>query len=515
MGNMKNTINNANNTTNQTANDSAGRNANTDKNYSTNSTKSSSNPTKNHVDQWIEKVFKLSASLQLAVFVIIALGVISAVGTIYESMYDRVYAQKLIYHSVWMWAILSLLAINITAVLVDRWPWKKHHASFVLAHIGILFLLAGSVVTYFYGIDGSMVCDIGQNCRVVQVQEDEFNIFTSMDGQSYRPVHQEAVDFFHDNLKKNPKVINFIGNDIKIYDYIPFGLAQEKFVEAQEKTDTPAVQFLIEGVRANQTAWLFKDKAKLYDKFQMGPANFTLATEDYQRAGGNELIFKVKNDELHYEIYSESKQTPNTKGIWKRGDVISTGWMDFKVRVLNFYPQAAREITFLPQEKPSERTTPVIKVSYKGKDYEVGHNRPLRLFESDKVHVLSYGSRQYDIGFDMMVTDFRVGRYEGTRRAASYESTVKVQDESEPIIISMNEPMKKAGLTFYQSSFFEDPETGLPIQSIFSVNKDPGRFTKYFGSALIFLGIFMLFYFRDTYAEKYKSRFAQQNKKRV
>jgi hypothetical protein len=70
----------------------------------------------------------------------------------------------------------------------------------------------------------------------------------------------------------------------------------------------------------------------------------------------------------------------------------------------------------------------------------------------------------------------------------------------------MNEPMKKAGLTFYQSSFQED-EKGQPTHSVFSVNKDPGRFLKYLGSLLIFLGIFMLFYFKDIYSEKYKKRF--------
>lgn len=454
----------------------------------------------------IEKLFDFLASLQLAVFVILALGVISAVGTVYESLYDRVYAQKLVYHSFWMWAILGLLFINITAVLIDRWPWKKHHSSFIFAHIGIIFLLIGSVQTYYYGIDGSMAVDIGQKSRIVQLQEDELSVFSSLNGQDWKSIYQEPVDFFNSNLKRNPKVIDYMGKDIKIYEYIPFALAQQKYVEAAEVTDTPAIQFLIEGIRANQTSWLFKDKSKLFDNFQMGPASFTLATPDYQHTQGNELIFKVKDGQLHYEIYSEKRKEPNVQGVWKRGDVITTGWMDFKVRVLNFYPHANREVTFIPQDRPSAQTSAALKLSYNGKDYEVGHNRPLRIFESDRVHAISYGSRQYDIGFDLKVVDFKVGFNEGTRRAASYESTVEAEGEPKPILISMNEPMKKSGLTFYQSSYDTD-EMGRPTVSVFSVNKDPGRLLKYFGSALIFLGIFMLFYFKDIYAEKYKNRF--------
>ncbi len=449
------------------------------------------------------------ASIKLAVIVILSLGIISAIGTIYESMYDRVYAQKLVYHSVWMWMILGLLAVNITAVMIDRWPWKKHHISFILAHIGILLLLAGSVQTYVMGVDGSMVFEIGGNNRFVQLQEDELAIYTSMDGKDYRIIHQQKVDFFNSNLAKNPIKIKLLDHDLEIFDYIHFGYPEQKLIAAKEKTASPAVQFLIEGSRANQSSWLFKDKSKMFDNFQLGPASVTLAGSDYQRVDGNELIFKTINDELHFEVYSQGETKPNTKGVWKRGDVIQTGWMDFKVRVLNFYPHAEEKLTFKAQQYPSAQTTSALKIKYQDKIYDVGHNRPLKIFEADRVHVLSYGSIRYDIGFDMKVTDFRVGRYEGTQRAASYESTVEVIGEAQPIIISMNEPMKKAGLTFYQSSFQED-EQGRPTHSVFSVNKDPGRFLKYLGSLLIFLGIFMLFYFKDIYSDKYRKRFGNE-----
>jgi hypothetical protein len=458
------------------------------------------------LNKWIEIIFDFMASLKLAVITILSLGIISAVGTIFESKYDRVYAQKLVYHSIWMWMVLALLAVNITAVMFDRWPWKKHHISFIFAHIGILFLLAGSVVTYVSGVDGSMVFEIGGSNRFVQIQDDELVVYTSIDGNNYRVIHQESVDFFNRNFKKNPLKIKLKEGDVEVYDYVNFSLPQEKIIESKEKTDSIAVQFLIEGSRANQSSWLFKDKSKMFDNFQLGPASVTLAGPDYQRIDGNELVFKVKNNQLFYEVYSNGNSKPNTSGIWKRGDVINTGWMDFKVRVLNFYPDAVQQVLFVPQEYPSAQTTPSLKIRYKGKDYEVGHNRPLKVFESDRVHVLSYGSKRYDIGFDMKVVDFKVGRYEGTNRPATYESTVEVVGEEKPVVISMNEPMKRKGLTFYQSSFQEN-EKGQPTHSVFSVNKDPGRFLKYLGSALIFLGIFMLFYFKDIYAEKYKKRF--------
>ncbi|MCB0379326.1 MAG: cytochrome c biogenesis protein ResB, partial [Bdellovibrionales bacterium] len=103
------------------------------------------------------------------------------------------------------------------------------------------------------------------------------------------------------------------------------------------------------------------------------------------------------------------------------------------------------------------------------------------------------------LGFQLKLEDFRVGRYQGTRRAASYESDVSIVDKDAPegkITISMNEPLKYKGFTFYQSSFQED-EMGRPTVSILSVNRDPGRPWKYVGSLLLVFGIIHLFWFKS------------------
>jgi cytochrome c biogenesis protein ResB len=64
------------------------------------------------------------------------------------------------------------------------------------------------------------------------------------------------------------------------------------------------------------------------------------------------------------------------------------------------------------------------------------------------------------------------------------------------VVISMNEPLKYNGYTFYQSSFERDERTGKPAISILSVNYDPGRWIKYLGSMLMVLGSIILFYFK-------------------
>src|SRR5580704_4186179 len=96
------------------------------------------------------------ASLRLAVFVILSLAVVAAIGTITEAKFnDSDAAQQLVYRSPYMYGVLGLLCVNLIAVMIDRWPWQKRHMPFVFAHIGIITLLLGAFITQKQGIDGS------------------------------------------------------------------------------------------------------------------------------------------------------------------------------------------------------------------------------------------------------------------------------------------------------------------------------------------------------------------------
>src|SRR5690606_979145 len=141
-----------------------------------------------------------------------------------------------------------------------------------------------------------------------------------------------------------------------------------------------------------------------------------------------------------------------------------------------------------------------------------------RLFDDNMMYVMGYGNARLQLGFGIKLKDFRVGRYQGTMRAASYESVVEIPNDpaehrlsaaeqtgaTREVLISMNEPLKFRGLTFYQSSFEED-ESGVPTHSILSVNYDPGRWWKYLGSLLVVIGTASLFYRKARTAPVMKS----------
>lgn len=454
----------------------------------------------------------------MAVVIVLGLGIITAWGTLVEADYNAEIAAKTVYHSIWMYTFLGLLCVSLTAVMVDRWPWKKRHAPFVLAHIGILVLMFGSVLTRYTGIDGSMVFGIGETSKFVIVAEPEFTIYSSIDAQSYTRLYSSARDFYKNPPPPEGIEIPISGASFKVLDYIPFALRDQKVVQSENKGDAPAVRFQLQNANVNMTEWIL-GTGKMRDAIKdLGPAKIILTSGSYQSPGGeNAIVLTPAQDgqSLHYEILTRrdpasapevktrattgKKTAGQRKGTVRAGDVIETPWMGLVMRVLNYWPHAKEQVTFHKRERPTEMTSPALKVKFNQTEQWVALDSLVKFYSDEAVYVVSFANRRIDLSqvfkdpeFNIKLQKFEVGRYQGTMRAASYQSVVSVPGRQD-VVISMNEPLKHNGFTFYQASFQED-EAGRPTASILSVNRDPGRFWKYLGSLLIVLGSTLLFY---------------------
>lgn len=168
--------------------------------------------------------------------------------------------------------------------------------------------------------------------------------------------------------------------------------------------------------------------------------------------------------------------------------------MDLTFRLINFY-QAEKLHEFTKLKRPNDNSTSALKVNFMGKERWMKLNSFLSFYSKDQVYILGYMNQRKPLGFSVLLKDFKVRRYPGSLKAKEYESLVDV--EGKKILISMNEPLTYKGWTIYQSGF-EENDKGEVISSIFAINKDPGRFIKYFGSLLIVCGIFSLFYIKKT-----------------
>lgn len=446
------------------------------------------------------RVLKFLASIELGVIIIIAIAVLTAWGTFVEAYYnDAAAARKLVYHSVWMYTTLIALAVCLTAVMVDRWPWREKHIGFVLAHVGILILLLGSVLTRYFGVDGSMSLGVGESSRYVLNEDTVVAAYASLgDDSGFRKIGEAKIDFFLERpTAKKPFEMPLAGGNVVVTEYHPYALREEKIVESERMAAGAAVRFQLQNDRINLTEWLMQPAEGREVAKNLGPAEVVVSSLPITPAEGrNVLVLKPQGPEkLAYEIHTARLPGLVKKGVIRPGDAVDTGWMGLVLRVLKYMPKAEEQVSFKPIEAAAPTTMAAIKLKYQDREYWVGENSMLKLFTDQAVYILTYGRTRTDIGFELKLKDFRVGRYPGTMRAASYESVVEAPGVGETVI-SMNEPLKHNGYTFYQASFSEDDQ-GRPTISVLSVNWDPGRWLKYLGSALIVLGSIHLFYFKQ------------------
>lgn len=441
----------------------------------------------------MKKFLKFLASLKLAVLVLLSLATLIAVGTIVEAKYDAEIASKLVYRTPWMFGILGLLAVNLSAVMVDRWPWKRRHVPFLLAHMGILILLFGGWMTMRFGLDGHMRVGIGERNRWVIIPETELTLWSSFDGDRFTKLFESEVDFFLNPPEKNPIELSTDVGPLRIVGYKPFVIPRKQVIPSEQAVGA-GVRFQIQNANVHVIEWLVQERPKEFVSHDLGPARIHLGEPPAHWApSGNEIYLKpLPNGEIEYQLLGKDLITRKI-GRLKEGEAFETGWMGLEFRVLRYLPKAEWHWEFKELEAPTERTSSVAEVEFQGKKHFLQRNDVLKFFTEKGAYVLTYGSRRVDLGFEVELRRFDIGHYQGTQRAASYQSLVHVPDLGERII-SMNEPLKHLGKTVYQASFEQDPKGGPPRASVFSVNQDPGRWIKYFGSLLISMGIVWLFY---------------------
>ena len=94
--------------------------------------------------------------------------------------------------------------------------------------------------------------------------------------------------------------------------------------------------------------------------------------------------------------------------------------------------------------------------------------------------------------YTLSLIDFRHDRFVGTEVARNFSSLVRLSDPAHgvdrEVLISMNNPLRYAGETFYQASFAPD-ERGTVLQVV----RNPGWLLPYLSCTMVTLGMLVHF----------------------
>lgn len=444
---------------------------------------------------WLGRLFHMLSSLRLAVVTMAALGVACIAATFWESWYGTAAAQRLFYRSPWFAGLLALLAASILFSALERYPWNRHHLGFVMAHAGILLLLAGSVVSLHAGLDGRLTLAEGDTSNEISVEGETLHVGLPGGHHAILPVDFRSRPPAAGTRLRVPGT----SAQVVVEEYQPHARLDDVWAEGMAgQSGAPAIQFTVAGHTAPVIGWLM---AEGMPHVEFGPVLFSLHVardRDEERSlletsrDANQLAFVATTDGVLRYALSARKGMPST-GTANVGDSIRTPWMDLSVRVDRVLRQAVRQrvMTRLPSPGQEEERTPAVRLRV---ETPIGHAHEWLAFgQSETLDVggqeahVGYGPSQSTLPFRVTLLDFHSDTYPGSRMAATYESRVRVDDPERGTFertISMNHPLHHRGYTLFQASFID----GEPQTSILSVSRAPGLPLVYLGTALVGAG---------------------------
>ncbi|MBK22764.1 MAG: hypothetical protein CME70_02060 [Halobacteriovorax sp.] len=213
----------------------------------------------------------------------------------------------------------------------------------------------------------------------------------------------------------------------------------------------------------------------------------------------NQALFQEKPTLFLLGEYASFYTKEN--GLWtttklEKNQPVDLPWMGFELYLLDFYNDKMPVLTPVPAipKQMSNRlvqgATKAVKVKIKDESYWVTDSKPLNVLVNGRQVKVFLTKKSITLPFEFVLTKFKMDKDPGTNNPASYESFVRLHEESGPSNhhVFMNNPLKTQGFTFYQASYSDLGEG--QYSSTFSANVDQGRPIKYLGSLMLVLGAF-------------------------
>lgn len=291
---------------------------------------------------------------------------------------------------------------------------------------------------------------------------------------------------------------------IKILKVLPQAIVENKqLITKSNQFLNPAIQFEIKNdsrLEKHTVFQFFPEFSTLNSTHTKKGTEFGVdiqwVREDKQNKnlGQLNIIYDGLDRGLRFSSFGRDGKLKNQSSL-KVGKKYSIGWMDLNLEVKKYYPHS--KTFYEPKEiveisSGDNSFTPAIKIESGETSQWLFEGQTTPLYFKNRSVFLQFSKEILVLPFSIYLEKFTIGNDPGTTKAASYQSDVIVKDiETKKALISMNEPLKWGGYTFYQASYQLDEERPL---SILAVNKDPGRFIKYLGCLIMVLGILVMFY---------------------
>ncbi|MBL9170359.1 MAG: cytochrome c biogenesis protein CcsA [Verrucomicrobiales bacterium] len=324
------------------------------------------------------------------------------------------------------WLLGGVLLVNLIAAHLQRFEWSWRKSGIVLIHFGLIVLLIGQFFTEIFQVESFMVI------------ENQGRKNFSEDARKHELAIVDVTDPLHSTTVAIPET--FLSSKGEIKDpQLPFTLRVKEFYR-------------------NSTPVLFDSQAN--------GKRFAANQGFGQRMGLEERATTAKmNDENKPAALVEVIAANQPLGEWS----VST-WLTkngYKDRLRDFQIERGMPMDSLA-DQPQQFT-------HAGRTYTISL-RPVRYYKSYSIELIQ----------------FTHARYQGTDIPKDYSSRIHLRNErtqeEREVLISMNNPLRYGGETYYQAGFLEK-DAGTILQVV----RNPAWLAPY--SSCIVVGLGLLIHF--------------------
>ncbi len=172
------------------------------------------------------KIERALGGLKFAVILLLIFAVMMIIGTFCESYYGTDFANRVVYKT-WFFMLLQFgMFLSIVFAAFLRLPPKKRLYGFYTIHAGLVIIGAGSFMTYYAGVDGSIMLPPNTPSRDVILSDDIVKMRFETDGRVV--TYKLPYTAFGKDLGENY-------DGIKLGRYLPFADKEFQWLSAKEK----------------------------------------------------------------------------------------------------------------------------------------------------------------------------------------------------------------------------------------------------------------------------------------
>ncbi len=452
-----------------------------------------------------ETLRKTLFSTRLTAMLFIVFAAAMGIGTFVESLYSTETARIYIYNAHWFEAIMAFFVINFVGNIFryNLLVWKKWPV--LVLHLSWILIILGAFITRYISYEGMMPIREGASEKVFYSDKTFLTVFVDgeINGETKRRVLEDDILVTAEGKRSSlPWKSDFNGKPFTI-DYVDFidgakkGLIPaengKQFLKIVEAGDGQRHEHYLEsGKIASIHNVLFA-----LNKDTDGAINIFSSDSSYTIKAPFDGSFMRMADQFSGTVVKDTVQELQLRSLYNMAG------MQFVVPE----PVIRGEygIVKVPDVEMTEQTRDalVVSISSNGETVEkklLGGQGSSKF--SQKFNVggldfsLRYGSKVYELPFEVKLNDFIAEKYPGTETGyASFMSKITVVDQRPfDYDIYMNHVLDHKGYRFFQSSFHPD-EKG----TILSVNHDMwGTWVTYIGYFLLYLGLMGIMFFGKT-----------------